>query len=284
MILGDLLDARVTGSDGDRVGFVVDVRFALDGPLDGLLAAPRLHGLLVSPRTGDVVPRVRALGRASTRPARALVRVASPRDVPGPLGGRRLGGARASAAGAGLPPVLARAARHPRPAPVSASRSRGRGVRSDERRQAVVRAVHPPPGWAERNSADDGRCDARGRDLGAAGRPAPDGRRGRVSRRRRTGGRTERGAGHLRDDHPAARPAAHPRGGERRPGRGVRRGGVRRGRRAVPDVDRRRSHRARPRRGPRDALARVGAGDCSGTATPRPQPCPVRFSRVRPSH
>jgi hypothetical protein len=52
MILGDLLDAPVTGPDGDQVGFVVDVRFALDGPLDGLLAAPRLHGLLVSPRTG----------------------------------------------------------------------------------------------------------------------------------------------------------------------------------------------------------------------------------------
>jgi len=52
MILGDLLDSPVLGPDGARVGFVVDVRFALDGPLDGLLAAPRLHGLLVSPRTG----------------------------------------------------------------------------------------------------------------------------------------------------------------------------------------------------------------------------------------
>ena len=52
MILGDLLDSPVLGPDGGRVGYVVDVRFALDGPLDGLLAAPRLHGLLVSPRTG----------------------------------------------------------------------------------------------------------------------------------------------------------------------------------------------------------------------------------------
>ena len=52
MILGDLLDSPVLGPDGARLGFVVDVRFALDGPLDGLLAAPRLHGLLVSPRTG----------------------------------------------------------------------------------------------------------------------------------------------------------------------------------------------------------------------------------------
>jgi hypothetical protein len=51
MILGDLLDSPVRGPDGERLGYVVDVRFALDGPLDGLLAAPRLHGLLVSPRT-----------------------------------------------------------------------------------------------------------------------------------------------------------------------------------------------------------------------------------------
>ncbi|WP_456846308.1 PRC-barrel domain-containing protein [Cellulomonas sp. P5_C6] len=52
MILGDLLDSPVRDADGVRLGYVVDVRFALDGPLDGLLAAPRLHGLLVSPRTG----------------------------------------------------------------------------------------------------------------------------------------------------------------------------------------------------------------------------------------
>lgn len=51
MILGDLLDAPVTGPDGSRLGYVVDVRLVLDGPIDGLLAAPRLHGLLVSPRT-----------------------------------------------------------------------------------------------------------------------------------------------------------------------------------------------------------------------------------------
>ena len=52
MILGDLLDSPVLDPGGARLGFVVDVRLALDGPLDGLLAAPRLHGLLVSPRTG----------------------------------------------------------------------------------------------------------------------------------------------------------------------------------------------------------------------------------------
>ena len=48
MILGDLLDAPVRGPAGEPLGYVVDVRLALDGPLDGLLAAPRLHGLLVS--------------------------------------------------------------------------------------------------------------------------------------------------------------------------------------------------------------------------------------------
>ena len=52
MLLGDLLDARVLGPGGTVLGYVVDVRFVLDGPLDGTLAAPRLHGLLVSPRTG----------------------------------------------------------------------------------------------------------------------------------------------------------------------------------------------------------------------------------------
>src|SRR6187549_2713039 len=51
MILGDLLDAPVRGPADEPLGYVVDVRFVLDGPLDGLLAAPRLHGLLVSPRT-----------------------------------------------------------------------------------------------------------------------------------------------------------------------------------------------------------------------------------------
>lgn len=52
MLLSDLLDAPVRDADGRTLGFVVDVRLVLDGPLDGVLAAPRLHGLLVSPRTG----------------------------------------------------------------------------------------------------------------------------------------------------------------------------------------------------------------------------------------
>jgi sporulation protein YlmC with PRC-barrel domain len=51
MILTDLLDKPVLEADGDAVGYVIDVRFALDGPPDQLLAAARLHGLLVSPRT-----------------------------------------------------------------------------------------------------------------------------------------------------------------------------------------------------------------------------------------
>jgi hypothetical protein len=52
MILGDLLDVPVRGADGERLGHVIDVRLDLDGPVVGVLAAPRLHGLLVSPRTG----------------------------------------------------------------------------------------------------------------------------------------------------------------------------------------------------------------------------------------
>jgi len=52
MILSDLLDARVHDAAGRALGFVVDVRLVLDGPPDGVLAPPRLHGLLVSPRTG----------------------------------------------------------------------------------------------------------------------------------------------------------------------------------------------------------------------------------------
>jgi len=52
MILGDLLDAPVHDGAGRPLGFVVDVRLVLDGPVTGLLAAPRVHALLVSPRTG----------------------------------------------------------------------------------------------------------------------------------------------------------------------------------------------------------------------------------------
>lgn len=51
MTLGDLLDLAVRDDHGGHLGYVVDVRLVLDEPPRGLLAAPRLHGLLVSPRT-----------------------------------------------------------------------------------------------------------------------------------------------------------------------------------------------------------------------------------------
>lgn len=51
MIASDLLDVPVLDADGTHVGFVVDLRLVLDGPPDGPLARPRLHGLVVSPRS-----------------------------------------------------------------------------------------------------------------------------------------------------------------------------------------------------------------------------------------
>jgi hypothetical protein len=48
MLLSDLVGLPVTTA-GLRVGYVNDVRFVLDGPPDGHLARPRLHGLVVSP-------------------------------------------------------------------------------------------------------------------------------------------------------------------------------------------------------------------------------------------
>jgi hypothetical protein len=54
MLLSDLLDVPVRAPSGAPLGYVVDVRLVLDGPLDGgLLVQPRVHGLLVSPRTGS---------------------------------------------------------------------------------------------------------------------------------------------------------------------------------------------------------------------------------------
>jgi len=52
MILSELLDSPVHDDEGRRLGFVVDVRLALDGAVLGLLASPRVVGLLVSPHTG----------------------------------------------------------------------------------------------------------------------------------------------------------------------------------------------------------------------------------------
>lgn len=51
MILSDLLGSDVVDAAGERIGGVVDARFALDGPPGQLLAVPRLVGVLVSPRS-----------------------------------------------------------------------------------------------------------------------------------------------------------------------------------------------------------------------------------------
>jgi sporulation protein YlmC with PRC-barrel domain len=55
MILSDLLDHAVRDDEGRHLGHVIDVRMVLDGPPGGPLAAPRLYGLLVSPRRGAVL-------------------------------------------------------------------------------------------------------------------------------------------------------------------------------------------------------------------------------------
>lgn len=52
MILSDLLNHPVHDAAGRELGRVIDARFVLDGPPGPLLAAARLHGLLVSPHTG----------------------------------------------------------------------------------------------------------------------------------------------------------------------------------------------------------------------------------------
>jgi hypothetical protein len=51
VIASDLLDVQVLDDAGTPLGWVVDLRFVLDGPPDAFLARPRLHGLVVSPRT-----------------------------------------------------------------------------------------------------------------------------------------------------------------------------------------------------------------------------------------
>lgn len=53
MILGDLLGLPVRDARGDRIGFVIDVRFVIDGAPrpDAPLAEARLAGFVVSPRT-----------------------------------------------------------------------------------------------------------------------------------------------------------------------------------------------------------------------------------------
>jgi len=51
MILSDLLDLPVHDAT-ERLGYCVDARLVLDAPVVGPLAGARLHGLVVSPRTG----------------------------------------------------------------------------------------------------------------------------------------------------------------------------------------------------------------------------------------
>ncbi|MBT2515787.1 PRC-barrel domain-containing protein [Arthrobacter sp. ISL-30] len=51
MILSNLLGSEVRDAEGRKVGHIADVRFVLDGPPGQLLAAARLHGLIVSPHS-----------------------------------------------------------------------------------------------------------------------------------------------------------------------------------------------------------------------------------------
>ncbi|MFC8798264.1 PRC-barrel domain containing protein [Promicromonospora sp. NPDC057138] len=51
MIASDLFDVPVRDDAGAHLGWVVDLRFVLDGPPSTFLARARLHGLVVSPRT-----------------------------------------------------------------------------------------------------------------------------------------------------------------------------------------------------------------------------------------
>jgi len=67
VILGDLLDARVLGPGGENLGFLVDVRLALDtlpdgGPSDRDDAHPDDRALSTSVRRRDRVGRARVVG------------------------------------------------------------------------------------------------------------------------------------------------------------------------------------------------------------------------------
>ena len=53
MILNDLLGTDVLDSQGQRVGEVSDVRFAVDAAPGQLLSKARLVGIIVSPRTAS---------------------------------------------------------------------------------------------------------------------------------------------------------------------------------------------------------------------------------------
>ena len=51
MILSDIMGSRVDGSDHERLGTLIDVRFVVDGTPRQLLADARLEGIVVSPRS-----------------------------------------------------------------------------------------------------------------------------------------------------------------------------------------------------------------------------------------
>lgn len=53
MILTDVLGSDVVNSDGERLGEVSDLRFALDSAPTQLLSQARLVGIVVSPRTAS---------------------------------------------------------------------------------------------------------------------------------------------------------------------------------------------------------------------------------------
>ncbi|MBN0040836.1 PRC-barrel domain containing protein [Cellulosimicrobium cellulans] len=68
MILGDLLDARVLGPDGEDLGFLVDVRLALDTLPDG---GPSGRDTADDADPDDAHPDDRALSESVRRRARA---------------------------------------------------------------------------------------------------------------------------------------------------------------------------------------------------------------------
>lgn len=53
MILNDMLGTDVVDSNGERLGEVSDVRFALDSASRQLLSRARMVGIVVSPRTAS---------------------------------------------------------------------------------------------------------------------------------------------------------------------------------------------------------------------------------------
>ncbi len=51
MRLSDMLGRQVHDAHGHRVGTVIDIRLVLDGRLDDRPGAPKIFGLVISPRT-----------------------------------------------------------------------------------------------------------------------------------------------------------------------------------------------------------------------------------------